>query len=78
MKSFLNTWTVYFDTKDHPKVYCSRRFEGIDPTSDIFVNADVTAVRQWIHEESKKFDQGVPMCLPRSLNDDPVIVEVWL
>ena len=74
----INTWTVYHGTSDFGDQYVARRFEKITPTKDHFANKSLEKVRDWVFENSLKYNQGEPFLLSRLPGDDPTIVEVWI
>lgn len=67
-------WTIYFDPSDHPGVYVAREFkitrEGPVPSPFASVSPTLEHAREGISEGR--------VCLPRSEDDDPVIVESWI
>lgn len=69
---------MYHNTLDFPDQYVARRFELDNPSSDHFAHTDKKLVENWIYEEAEKFNQGKPVKVQRSPNDDPAILEVWL
>ena len=76
--ALFNSWTVYFNPQDFPGQYVARRFDGAEPTHDHYANEDITKVRDWVFEKVRKKGQGVPWRIDPEINDDPVIVEVWI
>lgn len=68
----LKIWTycIYKHPKDFPDKYVVRRFIGEQPTDYHFVADTLEEVRDAIPSGLFRMD--------RQVNDDPVIVEVWL
>jgi hypothetical protein len=71
---FLRMWTLYDHPKDQPDNYVARLWlvgDGrIIPTNDMFVADTLEELRLLLPPELS--------CLPRTPEDDPVIVETWL
>jgi hypothetical protein len=74
MKDALYIWTIYDHPSDYPIGFIGRAFiitnEGYGPTYRIVTGKTLDEVRG-------KLPPGLTM-LPRSLEDDPKIVESWL
>lgn len=74
----LSIWTVYDHPADYPDMYVARLFDvtgGGDPvpTGHTFAAATLELVRAWIQQVAPG-----TVCLTRSPEDDPVIMESWL
>jgi len=65
-------WTIYDHPSDFPEVYVARLWEGDRATDEHIVRAELTDLRIEVQR------RGATGRLPRSLADDPVILEVWL
>lgn len=72
----LAMWTVYDHPTDYPEKYVARRFEvdrsGPKPTDSIIIAPDLDSLRAIL-----ALDLHL-VCLARSEEDDPKIVETWL
>ncbi|MEY2117089.1 hypothetical protein [Rhodanobacter sp. FW106-PBR-R2A-1-13] len=66
----LFTWVVYDHPRDMPDVFVARQWRLTGPTSRFFTAPTLDALRE-------KLPAGLT-CLPRSPDDDSVIVETWL
>lgn len=77
-RTVFHTWTIYNSPSDFQGLFVARRFENAAATADHYSHIDVEIVRNWIFEQAIKCQQGLPHCIPRSPEDDPVIVETWL
>jgi hypothetical protein len=70
----MSLWTVYYKPKDYPYGYIARRFEihpgESRPTKSTFMGETLGDIRRLM-------PPGL-VCLARSPDDDPVIVEVWI
>lgn len=64
-------WTVYERPSDFPNSFVARRFTLAGPTDDLIIGPTLDALRQRLAA------CGLYM-IPRSPDDDPVIVESWL
>ena len=69
----LNIWTVYEHPKDYPNNYVVRRWSGDKPTDDVDVFLSLQHARDYI-----KFHTPADVCIGRSPNDDPCILECWI
>jgi hypothetical protein len=69
-RGLLSMWTIYERPKDHPEGYVARRFESIMPTNDLLVG-ELEGLRD-------TFSRAGMVCLARSADDEPQIVETWL
>lgn len=73
-RNVLNIWTVYDHPADFPHSYVARRFEvdedGSHVTDDI-VQGELQIIRE-------SFRYCGLVCLMRSDDDDPKIMECWL
>jgi hypothetical protein len=78
MKKSLSFWPIYNSPPDTPAKFVARRYELDKSTDDVFADDDIDKVRGWIKEQSRSQNQGSLTCLPRSVRDDPVIMELWL
>lgn len=75
----LRTYTIFDHPKDHPDCYVVRAFDIIPgeiqpvPMSGHLEFRDLLSARLWmvINEPEK-------VCITRSPDDDPVIVETWV
>lgn len=71
----LYIWTVTFDTKDYPGRYCARKHfigrGGVYGPTDTHVTGDT------LDQVRGLLPDGLTR-LPRSVNDQPVIVESWI
>jgi len=67
-------WTVYDHPKDYPDYYVARKFittpAYVIATDDLLLSKNIEALRKIL---SKTL-----ICLSRSENDDPRIMETWL
>lgn len=70
MSAVFTSWTVYEKPRDFPRLFVARRFEWDQPTKDFIVGPSLDAVRA-------QLPAGL-MCLSRSPEDDPMIVEIWM
>lgn len=66
----LSMWVVYSSPKDYPGLYVARKWVNNAPTSEHISAKSLDEIR-------KKIPQGL-MRIPRTTQDDPVIVEVWI
>jgi hypothetical protein len=73
-QEFMSMWTIYNRPADYPGHYVVRRHAILrgrsEPTGDFSIHLTLQDARS----------QGIPpglYCLPRSPEDDPVIVETW-
>jgi hypothetical protein len=64
-------WTVYDKPKDFPGLYVARKFTLTGPTPSAMTSEDLSALRSALMRMGL-----VPM--PRSPEDDPVIIETWI
>lgn len=67
----LDIWTVYDSPKDLRGWFVARRFTLDGPTPDVITTRTVDEVRDVMRR------MGLT-CIPRSPEDDPVIVESWI
>lgn len=73
----MHIYTVYDNPSDFPGTYVARKFLFDQPLDVTYANEDLGAVRRWVMAELRK--EGImATCMPRSQNDDPVIVESWI
>lgn len=70
----LAMWTIYAHPRDYPADYVMRRWEIRD---NQMIATDEMALAASLEEIRKRVPYGLYR-LPRSENDDPCIVEVWL
>lgn len=68
----LSIWTIYDHPIDYPDHFVARCFIGEQPTSSTIVADNIETVRHILCVE-----MGL-VCLTRSPEDDPKIVETWL
>jgi hypothetical protein len=77
----LHLWTVYKKPRDYPESYVVRRsvvFCGAHPLAgQVAMDSQPTAVVSSLEDARAHVPPG-RYCLPRYLEDDPCIVEVWL
>lgn len=74
MTNFLRIYVIYDHPSDYPDSFVARRaFFG---AVTIFFEDDVL-VADTLDNLRKMLPQGL-ICIPRDVNDDPVIVEVWI
>lgn len=66
----LPIWTVYDHPTDYPAGFIARLFLNDKPTSQVLTARSLDGVRE-------QLPPGL-YCIPRSPDDDPVIVECWL
>ena len=67
----LDIWTVYDHPSDFPTMFVARRFVLDKPTGQIFASKTLEGLRELL--------AGCGLYrIPRSPEDDPVIVECWL
>lgn len=67
----LDVWTVYDNPKDYPGWFVARRFTLDGPTGDTMTARRLEDLRNSL------MTMGLT-CIPRSPEDDPVIVESWI
>lgn len=72
----LSLWTIYYEPWDMPGVkYAVRRFEITAgqtlPTDDVTIASTLVQARRLV-------PLSADLCIARSPDDDPVIVETWL
>jgi hypothetical protein len=69
-------WTVYDHPTDYPDKFVARRFDidanGPRPSASIIITADLAMLRDILCHKLHL------VCLTRSPEDDPKIVETWL
>jgi len=69
-------WTVYDHPKDYPDKYVARRFDvgrdGTKMSNSIIIAGDLEVLRTILAIEMQL------TCLPRSKDDDAVILETWV
>lgn len=63
---------VYDHHEEYPEAYSARVFENGEPTETVIVKDDVDEIQQDIRENTDM------MFFPRSLEDKPYIVGVWM
>lgn len=72
---FIQMFTIYDHPKDYPGCYIARKWligpGSVNATTDIIIGTDVSKIR----EKIKKLGFSR---IPRSVNDDPVILETWM
>ena len=72
----LAMWTVYDHPIDYPDKFVARRFDvdkgGPKPSASIIIMDDLEKLREVLAYEMHL------VCLSRSPEDDPKIVETWL
>jgi hypothetical protein len=79
MKKRFIMWVVYCRPSDFPWGFVARRFvNGLPTKKYYFASVSLKAVREWIFWDARKHGLGVPYCLARHPNDDPVIYETWI
>lgn len=73
--STLSTWTIYDHPSDCPDHFAVRetviRAGGMEPQLGVKLFWTLEGARIWLES------QGLT-CIPRSPEDDPVIVETWI
>lgn len=66
--------TIYYDTKDHPGVYCARKWKAVpgatEPLELLGTAQTLEGIRKLVPEHMVK--------LERHTEDDPCIVETWI
>ena len=74
--AILSMWTVYNSPSDYPGKFVARRFDvdasGPKPSMSIIIMDDLDKLREML-----AFEMHL-VCLTRSPEDDPKIVETWL
>lgn len=74
MSEDLPLWTVYDHPSDYPEHYVARQYTigiaGAHPTNRVMASESLDAIRVAMT------NTGL-VCITRSENDDPTIVEVW-
>ena len=50
----MDTWTIYFDTKDHPGKYVARQFVGGRWTHHHHVTDTLISAREWVNDEAER------------------------
>lgn len=72
--SHLSMWTIYHGTSDYPELYVTREFkitmEGPIPEQVCSLSSDLEHARKHVPEGC--------VCIGRSPEDDPTIVETWV
>lgn len=70
--SGLDIWTIYRHPRDYPDKYVARKtvVPPGTPTNDMFIAGSLDEARALLPRGLHR--------MPRSAEDDPVIVEVWL
>jgi hypothetical protein len=64
-------WTVYDRPADFPGLYVARKFTLNGPTSDVMAYPSLEPLREVLRHKG--------LCpIPRSPDDDPVIIESWI
>lgn len=66
----LSIYTVYYDTKDYPGVYCVRRCEYLEPKEILGTTETLEQAREIIPQFLYRMD--------RSPEDDRCVVESWI
>lgn len=69
----LELWTVYKQPTDYPANFVARKFLNDQPTDEVIIRSNLKDLQQVLINKPKGL-----MCLQRSPDDDPCIVEVWL
>ena len=67
----LRMWTIYDHPSDYPDCFVAREFVLDKPTENFIACNDLDLLRGHFLEVGMK-------CIPRSPEDEPQIVEVWL
>lgn len=67
----LTIWVIYDHPTDFPHGFIARRWENDQPTEDALRSTSLAPLRKHLE------DSGLT-CIPRSMGDDPAIVESWL
>lgn len=70
----LSMWVIYYNPTDYPGKTLARRWDvtTVDtPTNEILVSDNLLDLRV-------RFESMGLVCLGRSPEDDPVILEVWV
>lgn len=73
MNKSMNMWAIYEKPKDYPNDYVARRWEITEkavPTGEILLADNIHTLR-------RKLPPGLHR-IPRSLDDDPYILETWI
>ena len=70
----LGIWTIYDHPRDFPNSFVARKFILDQPADDFLVAVSLLEVRKLLHNLTAQPLQWIP----RSPDDDPVIVESWL
>lgn len=77
MSAILDLWTIYERPKDYPEGYVARRFEvgvGVhSPTNQIITADSLDEIRELLLDAHPGLYR-----IPRSPEDEPQIVEVWV
>jgi hypothetical protein len=76
-KMELFQWTVYVRPKDYPDKFVARRWVIAGGESCVFWPTTEVIVAETLDQVRAALPRGL-YCLPRFLNDDPAILEVWL
>ena len=71
MTDALTIWTIYDHPRDFPDNYVARRFENDVPTTEVIIAPDLDKLRRF-------FIHNGLVCIARSEEDQPQIVESWL
>jgi hypothetical protein len=71
-KCFFPIITIYNRPTDFPDMYVARLFDLQTPTEFAVVNVSLDTLRNSIHSANRW------ILIPRDINDDPNIVEVWV
>jgi hypothetical protein len=72
-KEILNLWTICKNPADYPNKFTARQFI-IKPNKIIITH---NLIVEDTLEEIRQHMQGL-VRIPRDINDDPVIVEIWI
>lgn len=67
----LTIWVIYDHPTDFPHGFIARRWENDEPTEDVLRANHIEPLRKHLE------DSGLT-CIPRSMGDDPYIVESWV
>jgi len=78
MKKSLMIWVVYKNPSDFPGMYVARKFMGGHGSNEYCADYRLSIVRDWIHLDSKRHEQGEPYRMARHPEDDPAIFETWV
>lgn len=71
-------YTIFFNPRDYPGQYVARRFNLEAPSEDCCVTDSLENARTWVREFSLSRGRLADWCQPRSPNDEPHILEIWI